>query len=306
MTMKHTLTAVAAIATLTAGAAQAELSFGGFAQIESFNGYCPCIGDWENIYNDLRGEVSATYQFDRVTIGAGLKFETELGEDDFEFEPEENLFFLLNSGAVTLTHGSFYGAGNMLSEDYFLMDDTTEDHDKTLRVDLEQDGLHIALSVPLDDTEEWELGVATQAFGHFLRLGYEADSQDLGVIIGRDMGRWGYHLTTLQDLDDNGWGDDQIGATLLVDLTDDLRVAGNVNYATENLELMHYSLAAWYQLSDDKGSLGPVTLYAEYNKDLDWDEQYFSVGIDIAFGNQAPAAYERRERKEFVSGFGFY
>lgn len=304
--MKTATFAASAVAiALSAGAAQAEFIYGGFLQLERRAYQYPWVDGWTDHSTSSRGNIALGYQLDDLTVAMGANWNTTLGEGDPLIDWPKDRTFLLSYGPATLTYGDMYGAGNMISEDYFTMSDATDDQDHTLRLDLALENFHLAISNDLERRDELEIGLATQGFGHFVRVGYESDTGDLGVIVGKDMGGWGYHLATLQDLNDSDPEDDQVAATLLYDVNDNLRLAANI-VLDSDLNVYGRSLAAWYELDTPSDRMGPVTLRIAYDEMRVWDEKQLTLGIDVPFGKPLPAAYERRERKRFVSGYGFY
>lgn len=300
-----TLSLSAAAIVLSASGASAELVFGGFLQLERRAYQYPWVDGWVDQHTSSRGDVSLGYSFDDLTVAVGASWNTTLGEGDPLVDWPDDRRFLVSYGPATLTYGDMYGAGNMLSEDYFTMSDTTDNNDHNLRLDLELENFHLAISNDLERNDELEIGIATQALGHFVRIGWEADRADLGVIVGKDMDGWGYHLATLQDLDSSDPEDDQVAATLLYDVNDNLRLAANIVLDVD-MNVYGRSLAAWYELDTPNEGLGPVTFRIAYDELAQWNEKQITFAIDVPFGKPLPAAYERRERKRFVSGYGFY
>lgn len=292
---------------LTCGTmAQAEISVTGFLQFDQETARIRDFTEWFSPYKELRGDLALAYSHDQFTVAAGVIWDQEVDSGEPLIAWDEDRYYLVGYGPVTLSYGSFYGAGNMLSEDYFLMDDASSHNFDTLRLDYAAERFHLALSRDISDSDEWELGLSTKLFDHFVRVGFEGESQDLGVIFGRDMGGWGYHIATLQDLDDNDPEDDQLAGTLLFDPSDSLRLAAHLNFDSNSGDLIQYGLALWYEIDPRTSALGPVTLMAQFGHEVDWDFDLFRFGIDIPFGKPLPAAYERRDRKEYVSGYGFY
>lgn len=304
--MKPPILAASAVALmLSTNAAQADLIFGGVLQYERRAFQYPWADGWNDHFSTARGNVALGYEFQDLTVAMGVNWNTTLGDGDPLIDWEDDRYYLISYGPATLTYGDMYGAGNMIGEDYFTMSDATDDNDHNLRLDLDLTHLHLAVSQDLEREDELEFGLSTTVFGHFVRAGYEADTFDLGLIIGKDMGRWGYHLATLQDLEDEDPENDQWGATLLYDVSENLRLAANVTF-NEHGDLHGRSLAAWYELAAPGQGIGPVTLRLAYDEHRIWDEKQVTFAIDVPFGKALPAAYERRERKRFVTGYGFY
>lgn len=292
--VKTNLLMVAALAmTATTQAAHADFFFGGHVELEA--GAC-CGNPTFSNDTSLRGEVILGYSRDNVIVGVGASLmRSDLSDNDDPF------FGLVHVGNVTVTYGDIYGAGNMVGEDYFDMDDSTTLNTGTLRIDYAGAHFHLAVSAEIDDPgdAEFELGFATSIAGNFVRIAYEADGKDLTFMTGRDMGDWGYHFVAMNDLDADGWSD-QLGLTLLYDVTPEFTVAGNI--ALSPGEGLHsYGFMAWYEMND-------MTFRAQITKNLAFgsDNTDIEVGLVIPFGDKLPAAYERQANKEFHSGYGFF
>lgn len=291
---------------------QAEIFFGGYLTLEHdserFTSGPPAVD-----YGNIRGETLIGYQNNNFTIAGGLSFT----ESDHPFGSgieidHEDLFGLVSFNNITLTFGHFYGAGNVVSEDYFGLDDVTSEDDDTLRVDYDGGKFHVAASYSFE-AEEWELGLSTKIGDQFIRAGYESDSEELFVLTGREFGNWGYHLAGVYDFDFSGappfLSRGQIGATLLYNFNSDFSVAANVAFDVDQLDLHSYGIIGWYEFGSPFGSLGQPTLRIEYVEEIlgqPFEFKSIEVSLVIPFGKSTPAGYERQPNKEEFKNFGFF
>lgn len=293
------LAAAASIILCSAFPALAEFSFGGDVTFELDREYAS--GSLITSDVNVRGEVVAGYDTGTIFVGGGLRFR---GTTDNLDITEDDLFLIVGYGPATLSYGSMYGAGNIVTEDYFLWNDATGFTDDNLRLDLNFDNIQLAVSHGLNDADSLELGLATEIAGNMLRVGYEVGTQDLFMLTGRDLGQWGYHFGALFDLDDGGFGN-QIGGTVLYDINDHTTVAANLAYSPGN-GLHSYGVIGWYELDYAKVfGQHPLSLRAEYSVREADDTSTFELSLNVPFGQTPPASYQRAANKEVFRGFGF-
>ncbi|NKB26702.1 MAG: hypothetical protein GKR99_03720 [Rhodobacteraceae bacterium] len=296
--IRSNLLACASLATLVAAPANAEFIFGGELTLErdiEENG-----GGGIDTNTNIRGELVIGYDTGDFAFGVGTRFRES--HDDFEIE-DENEFYFATIGPVTISHGFGYGAGNMVSEDYFGLSDTTSEDSPSTRIDVALDNFHLAVS--REDSGDYELGLATSIANHFVRIGYEDDDEDFQIAVGRDVGDWGYHVVLHRDFDSNSATSQQLGGTLLYDINDAFRIAGHLAIDGD-AELDSYGLAAWYEFGGEPTSFGPATLSFEYLNNVNADLESVELRLNIPFGNAAPHLFERKANKEEISGFGYY
>jgi len=299
--IRSNLLACASLATLVAAPASAEFIFGGDLSIErdiqETDG-----GGGDDYLTNIRGELAVGYDTGDFAFGLGTRFRES--HDEFDLD-EDNEFYFATVGPVTISHGYGYGAGNMIPEDYFALDDTTSESSPVTRIDVALDNVHVAISK--DDDDDYEMGLATTLANHFVRIGYEDDNEDFQIAIGRDVGNWGYHVVLHQDFDSNSAESHQLGGTLLFDVTESFRIAGHAAI-DGNTDFHSYGLAAWYEFASAPSAIGPVTLGFEFYEEFRdaGDRQSLELTLNVPFGNAAPHLYERKADKKEISGYGFY
>lgn len=286
-----TLLLASSVAATSAMPAAAEINFGGWMGYET-NNYNGAWGT-EN-YQHLRLDGLLSYDSGDFVLGVGVAHDFASYDGDPFTSDDDGIYYLLGYGDVTVTFGEFWGAGNIFPEDYFGMDDTTSKSDETLRVDFAYNGQQFAISYDTDsgDSNDFELGYRGSFYGFDVVVGYEGDTEDLGVIVGQDMGNWGWQVATIQDLDGTP-NNDHYGATVFYDVMEGLSVAAN--YAVEgDGDLEGWGVVATYDL-------GIGTVKAEYLKH-GYGDSNIEVGIVIPFGATQPSADARFSLKEYNRG----
>lgn len=254
-------------------------------------------------HRDVRGEALIGWSSGDFQFGVGIHDRLDLtAGDSLTDDIAEQLFFVASLGRFVVSYKpngtNIYGAGNIVGEDYFEMDDATDNVIPLVRVDYATENFHLAFSQELDDADEWEVGLATAVGGNFVRAGFANETLDFFVMTGRDMGTFEYHVAAMIDFDDGGF-DDHIGASLFWDLGPATSVGMNVSYAPSENALQSYGLMAWHELGNG------TVLRAEWTAEPWHGYSDIEVGILIPFGKRPPAAYERHTNKEFYRKFGF-
>ncbi|MEE9387410.1 MAG: hypothetical protein V3U96_02265 [Paracoccaceae bacterium] len=294
MFLKSTVIAALAVSTLSSPAL-ADFNIGGWIGVEyDFESY-------GSAKTSIITDTLLSYETGGNVFGVG--FSGEFVSDDTRVG---DLYFLYSSalnpgGRITLTYGEFYGAGNLMPEDYFGVDDSTGRSENTFRVDYSNNGHHFAASVVTDDTEDFELGyrgefgaVSSSVAAWNLTIAYENDPQDLSILLGHDRGNWGYDILSVLDLDDAGTAD-HVAFTLFYDVTPDLGLAWNVSWAYNTSELQSWGVLATYALSDS------VRAKAEYVNDTADGDYSYEFGLIYDFGKTQPHHSERISYKEYYS-----
>lgn len=247
----------------------------------------------------LSGETVVGYDTDQWSFGVGLRFQAEAG--DSPLIDQDDAFVLARYQNFTLSYGNMYGAGNMNSEEYFGINDTTGRGTGTIRIDYAGNGYHVALS--RDSDGEAEFGFAFELPQGFVRLGYEHDAEDLQIIYGRDFERWSYHLFYHDDLGESGFSDHG-GVSVFTDLNDNLRIGANIAISPGE-GLRSYGAIAWYRIGGSASSFGQTHVRAEYNNNVSGSSNYFKISVVVPFGKSLPAWQERFASKDALWGFGF-
>lgn len=273
----------------------AEVSAGGSVIIESNNDDC-C-----DTVTNLRGEVALGYETDSFGVYAGTRFRET--DDDFDLDSDD-LFFAVSFGNITISSGKANGAGNVMTEDYFGLNDTTGTSGQDVRIDLDTDIGMFSISSNDDEGDQLEFGFIGSLGNNFLRIGYEQGDKDLQIATGQDFGQWGYHAVLHNDLDD-GDGEDQFGLTLLYDVSDRLTVAAHAAIGNGDETLHSTGLMAWYEIDPIGANETPVTFRAEFMQHNEWDESSVELSVIVPFGKAAPNNINRLTNKEVLKGFGY-
>ncbi len=298
--MKQTLLLAATAVGLSAGIAQAEFAVGGWVNLEYEDQY----GDYRKT---LRGDVLATYGTQGgLTFGVGLRGDLEDSGDTSGFERRRGGVYGLVSfgdgissfGEVTVSYGDIWGAGNLFPEEYFGFDDTTSTDDDTLRVDLKFGNHQIAFSNDFNGVNaDWEFGYRGRFGAYAVAVGYENDSEDLGILIGRKLNdQFAVHLAIVEDLDESEDAADHQGISLIYTPNDRFTLGLNAARYNEGF----HSAGVLVSYTTDR-----VILKAEYVKFHDDDDDQFEFGVVIPFGRTQPA-HDARFTFTDYTGFGLF
>ncbi len=100
-----------------------------------------------------------------------------------------DIYVLARVQNVTLTYVHIYGAGNLFPEDYFGFKDTTSITDEVGWLDFSIGEHNLAISNDFNgpDPSEIELGYSGKIAGYDAAIGFEAENDELGFPVGRDL-----------------------------------------------------------------------------------------------------------------------
>jgi hypothetical protein len=265
------------------------------------------IGGWVGLEYDggtsgtsahLRTNTLVSYTTGDFIAGIGIYNEWVQFSGGFAGNPVEP-YILLGYGNVVASYGSIYGAGNLFPEDYFGMSDTTSVSDQVLRLDFNFGAHNFAISNDLNGASisEIELGYSGRFQEYDVAFGYEADSTELALLIGRDFGNWGVQVATVQDTGIAVGPWDHAGVSLFHDFTSGLTIGGNIAHGTNGtVGLLSYGLILNYDT-------GFALIKAEYVRDEVADSPDFELGFIIPFGKKQPSAGARFEMHEYLGRY---
>lgn len=242
--------------------------------------------------NTFRANVLASMELGGIVFGAGS--DLRVGQDSAGDHPARRDYGLIGYGPVTLTFGEIYGAGSMLPEDYFALDDATGRSDRVgrLQVDLGTHAFGVSNDFNGSDPSEVELGYAGGIGGVDVRAGIEFDSADAGVMLAQDRGRWQWNLFYLRDWDSTQRFDDQLAGTFFVDI-------GRANLG------VHY---AWAPKARTTHSFGLVATYPVGNArpKMEYGDErgsrWLIVGVMMPLGTAQPGARYRQRHDLYRRG----
>lgn len=269
--------------------AAAELAIGGWVGLESNTG---TSADEVYLYTDTL----VSYSHGDLTFGYGIYNEWT---DRLSVGDDNAGYYLLSYQDFTLTYGMTYGAGNLFPEDYFAFNDTTSISDEVVRLDFQFGSHSFAISNDLNGSgpSEIELGYSGSIAGFDVAAGYEADSEQVALLVGRNFGKLGVQVAVLETMDTNVGTTDHAGITLFYEPMKGLDLAGHVAYGTNGTVGMHsFGFLATYDA-------GVALLKAEYVKDVVSDTVDIEIGVVLPFGKQQPNGDARFALKEYDSRF---
>ena len=254
--------------TALATPASADLSFGGFVE----SGYISYLG-YNYWYALPTAKLQATYETNGFFVGIGVQESTTLVQGMVEIVPFTSIYYQIGYRNFTLSYGDIEGAANLFPLHYFFYDQISSWATDTIRADYNGNGQHFAVSTVIGSPDQFEIGYAGAIGGFDIRAGYSNYAQKLGLIVGKDLGNWGYQISGVGLF--NNWGDVNSygGVTLFYDLSPRLSIAGNL--AIDNTGGLLYGLIATYEaerFSADIGITGTDELPA------------LTIGFNIPFG----------------------
>ncbi len=282
-----------AIASLGTTSAVADINIGGWGGL-GFDGGSS-VGGLE-----LRGDILVSY--DRPDFSVGIGFNEYLTFDPTTgtfVDGPGDFYVLARFQNATLTFGETFGAGSLFPEDYFGYRDTTSISDQVVRLDFSIGQHNFAISNDLNGSSasEIELGYSGAIAGYDVAFGFEADNDEIGLLIGRDHGPWGFQVAAIQDIYNTPGPWNHAGITVFYDITSNLTVAGNVAYGTTpGIGLHSYGVLVTY-------SVGDAVFKAEFNNEVFGGVSDVEFGVIIPFGKPQPSAIARFRKKEFRRRF---
>jgi hypothetical protein len=213
--------------------ATAELAIGGWVGVEA-------DGGTSTYGTHYRTDTLVSYNANDFVVGVGvfnLWTKSNSGVSSNPVLP----YFLFGYGDAVLSFGPIYGAGNLFPEDYFGFDDTTSQSDQVVRLDFSIGEHNFAISNDLNGSSasEIELGYAGILHNYDVAFGYEADSAQLALLVGRDFGNWGFQVASVQDTSIAVGPWDHAGVTLFRDFDNGLTIAANITHGTNGTVGLH-------------------------------------------------------------------
>ena len=278
---------------------------GGYGQFELYyEDYC--CGTYREF--EFYGDLTLGYRNGPWYLGAGRSFDYYRYEDSGfsdSFSESNDPYLLIGYENFLLTYGEIQGAGNIFPEDYFGMTDTTSFSDNTWRLDIAMGAFssvieHLAVSVDTDDeeiSEGLEFGLRLNFNDTIVGVGWEGDSDDLGIIVARDFGNYRVHAVFHDDGDD----DRDIGFSAFREFGA-FELGAHVEFEPDRSGgedmIEAFGLAAYYET--------PVGLLnAQLRRENDGDYTVLEVGLVVPLGDQAPFYDLRMESSENMRRFGY-
>jgi hypothetical protein len=293
--LKFSNTLLAALLAVGASTGQtnAEITVGGWGDV-TFDGGTSAGGF------AFSGDVLFSYDTPGFTIGVG--FNTVMFYDagtNTLIDGLGDTYFLARLGDATVTYGEIRGAGNLFPEDYFGMIDVTSISDQVVRLDVDLGDHRFAISNDLNGSSvsEIEIGYSGRIAGFDVAFGFEADNDEIGLLVGRDFGRWGVQVATLQDIYGLPGPWNQAALTVFYDVSSQFTVAGNVAVGTDSTT----GLQSFGVLATKKIKSAVVKL--EANRDVVADSVDVEFAVVIPFGKTQPSDRARFNQKEYRRRF---
>lgn len=267
------------------------------------------VGGWGGVIFDggtnvggfeFHGDVLLSYDLPEFSMGVGFNnvwFHN--AATNTLSDGRGDVYFLVRAGNATLTYGEIWGAGNLFPEDYFGMIDVSSISDQVVRLDVDLGAHRFAISNDMNGSSvsEIEFGYAGRIHGFDVVLGFEADNDEAGLLIGRDFGKWGVQVVTLQDVNGLPGPWNQAGLTVFHDFTDRFTLAGNISVGTDSTtSIQSYGMVATTKV-------GSANIKFEMSRDFTTDLVDLELGVVIPFGKAQPSGRARFNQKEFTKRF---